>query len=54
MAHFNIIEEEEQKKQLLEELYKLNDEFNEFVQTMDIKLDRVIGKMESLYEDENI
>jgi len=54
MAHFNIIEEDEQKKRLLQELYELNDEYNKFVVTMDKRLDVVLSKVESLYESKNI
>jgi len=54
MAQFNIDEEEVKKEKLLEELYKLNDEYNNFVQYMDKKLDVVISKVESLNEDTRI
>lgn len=51
MAHLNIIEEEEvRKEKLLQELYTLNDEYNDFVVKMDKKLDSVLSKMETLHE----
>jgi len=53
MAQFNI-EEEDQKELLLQELYKLNDEYNTFVVSMDRKLDTVVGKMETLNETTGI
>ena len=45
MAQFNIIEEEEQKEKLLQELYELTDEYNKFVIQMDRKFDSVISRM---------
>ena len=55
MAHFNIIEEnEEEKEKLLEQLYTLNDEYNQFVKSMDKKFDVVLSKMECLNEGERI
>ena len=54
MAQFNIIEEDEQKRRLLQELYELNDEYNKFVVNMDKKLDLVLSKVESLYESKDI
>ena len=54
MAQFNIIEEEEQKERLLQELYQLTDEYNRFVTDMDKKFDSVISRMESLHESDGI
>ena len=55
MAQFIDIEEEEVKKQrLLQELYTLNDEYNEFVRRMDRKLDIILSKVESLHESETV
>jgi len=54
MAQCNIDEDSKKKEKLLEELYKLNDEYNTFVRYMDTKLDMVISKVESLNESENI
>ena len=54
MAQFNIIEEEEQKEKLLQELYELTDKYNKFVMQMDKKFDSVISRMECLHESENI
>lgn len=51
MAQLHIIEEDDVKTvRLLKELYELNDEYNEFVASMDKKLDRVLSKMEVLSE----
>lgn len=53
MAHCNIEEEDVKRDRLLEELYRLNDEYNNFVQHMDKKLDVVISKMEGLSNEVN-
>jgi len=50
MAQFKMIKEEEQKEKLLEELYTLNDEYNQFVKKMDKRLDLIISKTENLNE----
>ena len=54
MAQFNIIEEEEQKERLLQELYELTDEYNKYVIKMDKKFDSVISRMECIHESTNI
>ena len=55
MAQFNTIDEEQQQKEkLLQELYKLNDDYNDFVKSMDKKLDIVLSKVESLHAETSV
>lgn len=52
MAQFNIMTEEERKTKLLQDLYKLTDEYNRFVINMDKKLDKVLSSAEGLHDSE--
>jgi hypothetical protein len=42
---------QQEKQQLLEEVYSLTDEYNKFVKGMDKRMDRVLSRMEALVED---